>query len=189
MKFAEKAQVTSYRPEDQAALVKNARRGLEGALGTKKAARELAAIQADRGEGVERPLTAYAATEEAAEVPRRSRQRPGKKQRDAYRRRLAEAEAVAQPRPRPAKRPPDRLLPQSSKAPPTPRPPARLRPESKVQPGPRPPPYLPPPPPWKKKGKSKGKQKGGKGKTGAGRRQGAAGGAPQQQRPAPVQDR
>jgi len=145
VKFAEKDQVTKYKPEEQVARVKAARRQLETALETKKSALKI--------DSRERPVTAFSQPDEGEEVRPRPRQRPGKKQRAAYQKRMAQSGGSAIP---PAE-PRVRLLPAQSKAAPKPA-------------------VSPPPAPWDNpKGKSKGKKKKGKGKSGGGPRQARTG--------------
>jgi hypothetical protein len=138
------------------AQVKAARRGLASALETKKSALKVGSQ--------ERPITAFSAPEGAEEVRSRPKQRPGKKQRAAYQKRLVQSGGSASLPPVESR---VRLLPTQPKAQATPRPPS-----------------TPPPAPWQsKKGKSKGKQKKGKGKPGADHRPAAAGKGQRHQRP------
>jgi len=148
--------VTTYRPEEQVARVKAARRDLETALETKKSALKIGSQ--------ERPITAFSATEGEEEVRRRPKQRPGKKQRASYHKKLESSGGSAPPPPMDSR---VRMLPTQPKAHAVPRPPS-----------------APPPAPWQsKKGRSKGKQKKGRGKPGADHRPAAAGKGQQHQRP------
>ena len=149
--------MTSYRPEEQASRVKGARRNLEVALDSKKSSLK----QNSR----ERPLTAFSQEDEEEAHPRPKR-RPGRKQRAAYQKRMAESEApiilLAEPK--------VRLLPTSKGAPRPAGQKVKLLPSSKA-------------PPWQKqKGKSKGKTKKGKGKSGGDHRQAEAGKGQSRQR-------
>ena len=155
VKFAEKEKVVAYRPEEQVARVKAARRDLETALETKKSALKVGSQ--------ERPITAFSATEEEGEARRRPKQRPGKKQRAAYQKKMEKSGGSAP------------LPPVDSRV--------RFLPTSKAQAVPRPPSTPPPAQLRGQKGKSRGKQKKGKGKPGADPRPAAAGKGQHHQRP------